>query len=168
MAALNDVIFLRILPEGQRDCVINVYNRNNIAVVEDVIPLPGMRARKLVACHVSNCLYIMNAVTSNTISVLRITKIDEHQFDMSTLIGELFLRDPDLTVTPNGCLILSRRNISRLSVIRIYDANGSLQHMISLSPKIAGFCNIIPKSNGNLVLVSNSVLGSNRTVLTQN
>ena len=42
---------------ADRDYFINVYDRNNMVKVKDVIPLPGIHPKGLAACSVSNSVY---------------------------------------------------------------------------------------------------------------
>ena len=115
----------------------------------------------MVACSVSNCVYLLNADRRGP-SVIRITK-DEHQFKTSLWIKNLRLPTSDMgpiSASANGNLIiLSRQRSPEPTVVGIYDANGFVQHKIRLSPAIYGFryvSSVIQKSNGNLVLVSSN------------
>src|SRR5688572_14708602 len=61
---------------------IQVYDRNNMAVVKDVIALPeNMRTEDIAACNVSNCVYVGLLDQNRELqcsSILRITRDEEH------------------------------------------------------------------------------------------
>ena len=151
--------------------MINVYDRNNMAEVKDVIPLPRISPVDMAACSVSNCVYILDRERYCP-SIFRIAKDEDHHFKMSPWIYDLRLKVSNrgpISVSANGNLIiLSSQESSMFGSdwpmykpayvgIYIYNANGSLQHKIMLSPDIYGFRfvnSVIQKSNGNLVLLS--------------
>lgn len=133
---------------------VNVYDRNNVQAVKDVIPLPGRIPLNLTACSVSNCVYLLNRRQRFEVSVLRIVKGDDHQFNVSALITVPWLPHPSLSVTTTGNFILSRQREGCRAAVSIYNANGSLQHEVTLTSEIYRLSQIIPKPNGNLVLVS--------------
>ena len=60
LTTLKDEIFLLCSPLDGVGVVINVYDRNNMAEVKDVIPLPGILPGDMAACSVSNCVYILD------------------------------------------------------------------------------------------------------------
>lgn len=148
----KDEMFMLCKPNGQ-DYAITVYDIKNMAEVKDVIPLPGIRPRGLAACAVSNCVYLLNRKEFHLISVLCITKDAENKFTISPW-KNLWLPNPTISVTVDGSLILSRQRWGNLAVISIYNASGSLQRQLKLSWDISSFSDLIPKPNGNIVLIS--------------
>ena len=67
---------------------IIVYNLNNLAEVKDIIELPGLDLLDIAVCNVSNCVYVL-VQTSDFSAILRITKNEQHQFEISTWIEDL-------------------------------------------------------------------------------
>ena len=150
---------------GQRgqDHVINVFDRNNMAEVRDVIQLPGIRPGTIAACSISNCVYVCHVDLEELTkpdSVLRIKKTEEQPFTMSPWITDIMLPLVTISVSDHGSLITLSSYpgpISIYSIIRIYAANGFLQHEVLLYHHEVGLTsvdNVIQKSNGNFILVS--------------
>src|SRR6218665_2905953 len=143
-------------PRISTDFSIYMYDRNNITVVKDVIPLPKQRPDCMEACNVSNCVYTLQGRTY--IRILRITEDDEHQFNVTPLITDVLMptQHPTLSVAADGSLILLS-NLNLLHpVIRIYNMSGTVQREIRVAmlSDIPWIFRVIPRPNGNLVLVS--------------
>lgn len=160
---MKDEIFL-LCALRRKDAAINVYDRNNMAEVKDVIQLPGLRPDSISACSMSNCVYILNRNMNmdDHVSILLLARHDERWSTaegLSTLIKDLYLPSAKLRVAGNGSLILSGVESKRLVAIRVYDTNGSLQQKMCVPSDIYWDSPIIPKSNGHLVLVSSSING---------
>ena len=151
MTTLKDEIFL-LYKQLDGHYVIKVYNRDNMEEVKDVIPLPGTDAQLMTGCNVSNCVYIsLRQGDSLSLEVLRISRDAEQKFNVSPWINDRRM----MSVSANGSLIIySRLGGRHRDVVRIYKANGSLQHEIKLPRDIRAweYKNVIQKSNGNLVL----------------
>ena len=148
-----------------QDHVINVFDRNNIAEVRDVIPLPGMHPTTIAACSISNCVYVCNVDLeefSNSDSVLRITKTEKQLYTMSSWITDIQLKLRNISVSDHGSLITLSSYPGLASVysfVRIYAANGFLQHGVLLFHREVGLSsvdNVILKSNGNFIFVSDN------------
>lgn len=158
-AAMKDEMFMLCRPQDQ-DFAINIHDRNNVAEVKDVIPLPGISPFDIAACAVSNCVYVLTE-ESKCHSVLRITKDEEHKFSISPWISDLrqSCNLPKICVSANGSLlVLTQQDKPSPAVVSIYTAYGSLQHEIKLSYPTVNVriaYGVIPKSNGNIVLASN-------------
>ena len=131
--------------------VVNVYDRNNMAEVKDIIALPEqLLPVDIEGCNVSNCVYVLCLKSINP-SVLRITKDGEHQFNITPWISDVRPGISTISVLPNGHL--SVPNGHDPVVVSIYDANGSLMS----SQDIYGLefvDRVFHKSNGNLVVAS--------------
>src|SRR6218665_176662 len=56
----KDQLFLLCRPHHNFLFAIHVHDRNNMTQVKGVIPLPEIQPTTMVACSVSNCLYILN------------------------------------------------------------------------------------------------------------
>lgn len=159
VTALNGEIFILYGPSGQ-DAVIHVHDRNNIAEIKDVISLPGRCLGAIAACNVSNCVY---AYLGAVPSVVRITKDEEHQFNISPFINDsrIMQHCPTMSVSANGSLLFFLEEEREAPpTVAIYNANGFLQHEI-MFPQYAGemirlahLGDTILKSNGNIVLVT--------------
>ena len=160
MTTNKDEIFMLCSDQGDPDRIIYVYDRNNMAQVKDVIQLPRRNAKAIAACSVSNCLYVLY-MDNPGITMLRITKDEEHQFNISPWISDHKLSDANISVTANGSLIIaSNLQRGRPVLVSIYNADGFLQRKIKLLPDINGFeyvDSVIQKSDGNLVVVSESM-----------
>ena len=110
VTTMKDEIFMLCKQHGQDNIV--VYDRNNMADVKDVIELPGISPVEIAGCSASNCVYVLNE-ESHCHSVLRITKEEEHQFNISPWISDLRLPISSISVSSNGNLvILSRERIT--------------------------------------------------------
>ena len=153
---MKDEIFL-LCSRNSANLFINVFDRNNIEEVKEIIPLPRSRPVSLAACSVSNCVYVLNRKVHklNHVSVMRIAR-DGEQWVVSTLIGDLCMPKSMLCVAENGSLILSRDQSKLCDAISMYDANGSLQQTVRTPSDTGKLWKIIPKSGGNLVLVSHN------------
>ena len=124
----KDELFLLCTRQHNFVYAIQVYDRNSMTQVKGDIPLPEIhvQATTMVACNVSNCLYILND-KPHDLSVLRITQNDEHEFVISPLISNMRRRYDDLSVAANGSLFLSwQKAKEQRAVISVYDANGYL------------------------------------------
>src|SRR5688572_7033941 len=102
-----------------------------MAEVKDVIPLKGILTMDIyiAACIVSNCVYVLGFgqnADCHCLSVLRITKDEEHQFRIiSPWISGLRLSFSNLSVSATSKLILlSGQQGQNLPVLSIYNANG--------------------------------------------
>lgn len=151
---MHDEIFLLCKPQ-HGEYFINVYDRNNIAEesIKDVIPLPGLRPKSIAPCSVSNCVYVLNKKGRNHVSIMRIARDGGH-WVVSMLIREICLPRSMLSVSASGSLILVREQSKTIDGISVYDGNGSLQQTVRTPLGISRFWKIIPKSGGNIVLVS--------------
>src|SRR5688572_12557060 len=114
LTTMRDEVFM-IFQGGSR---LNVYDRNNMVEAKDVIPLPNRYLLDMVACSVSNCVYILNLATDGP-SIIRITK-DDDQFKVSVWITNL--RPPHhglgpISVSANGSLIILSREESPESTV---------------------------------------------------
>ena len=151
VTTLKDEIFL-LCYRPDRYYVIKVYNRDNLKEVKDVIRLPGTDAQHMTGCNVSNCLYISLRQGDSLIhDTLRISRDVDHKFNISPWIDDRRM----MSVTANGGIIIcSKRGGRHRDVVRIYNADGSLQHEMKLSRyvDVLTYKNIIQKANGNLVL----------------
>src|SRR5688572_22288243 len=104
--AMKDEIFMLCMLDG-KDYVINVYDRNNMVDVKDVIPLPGIRVppNGLAACSVSNSVYVQHEERQNKtwvcLSVWRITRDEERQFYVSPWLSDLRLDYSSISVSGN-------------------------------------------------------------------
>ena len=112
MTVMKDEIFM-ICKLNDEDCHINVVDCSNVAEVKDVIPLPGIYPKNIIGCNVSNCVYVHNKDEDKSIpdSVLRITKVQEHQFALSPWITT-DQRLSLVTVSANGNLITISRHLT--------------------------------------------------------
>jgi len=147
----KDELFMICKSENYDYYSIHVYDIYNMAEVKDVVPLPGTEPTAIASCSVSNCLYILNS-KADDLSVLRITEIDERQFITSPFISDLRRRYDAMSVADNGSLFLTRRKrCVQRAVISVYDRNGHLENETRLSSDVI---KVIPKSNGNFVVVS--------------
>lgn len=135
---------------------ISVCDSNYPYHVKDVIPLPEIYPECMAACVVSNCVYILYRKRRSHIRILRITRVGEHLFNITPFLTDVWMPNPrpTLSVSASGSLIFSRQQKNELPVISIYNADGSVQHQIRMYADIPKFYDIIPRSNGNLVLVS--------------
>lgn len=88
-AAMKDEMFMLCRPQDQ-DFAINIHDRNNLAEVKDIIPLPGISPFDIAACALSDCVYVLTE-ESKCCSVLRITKDEERKFSISPWISDLRL-----------------------------------------------------------------------------
>lgn len=155
VAALKDEIYVVGTQYfGESNYSILVSHRNDISEVFDVIQLPEGDPLSLTSCNEYNCLLLLNRKQWWQVSVSRITRDDNHQFCVSPVISYLYLPNPTLSVAANGDLILSKRRGENRAVISVYNAAGFLQHEMSVSTNIFRLRQIVPKSNGNLVLLS--------------
>ena len=153
VATLKDEIFvLGTQDQRSHDYAIYVYDRIDMADVKDAIQLPEGTPLSLDACNASNCVYMVHRRFTVTIS--RITRDDDNQFQISSMISGLYLPNPTLSVTANGDLILSRRRGEDRAVINVYSATGVLQNEMNVPMYISRLRQIVPKSNGNIVLIS--------------
>ena len=155
ITTMKDEVFL--LGKRGRHChTMTVYDRNNMPEVKEVVSLARLHPKSIVACSVSNCVYVLSIKRRYRCSIVRIASDGEHWSTKTPLISYLSLREPTLCVTANGCLIISGQQTEELAPISVWDANGSLQREIRLSDDILNvvsyFWHVIPKSNGNLVL----------------
>ena len=169
MATLKDELFVtyKSCKYMYPKVAINVYDCNNLAVVKDVIPLPTIFEHCMEACNVSNCVYILHRTAVNYIRVLRIARDDDHQFNVTPFISKVWMPNPNptLSVTAEGRLIFSRQQKDKRPVICFYNANGSFHREMTMRSDIPSFSRIIPKANGNLVLVSTN--DQTQTMLTE-
>lgn len=139
--------------------VIYVYNRNNMREVKNYIPIPLLHSEGMEACSLSNWVYVLGAIEEwNRFSVLRITKGEDGEFNISPWINDLELLLPTLSVSAIGSLIIlsMARTDSDPSAVSVFNSNGSLQQKIMLFQDIYGstyISRVIQRSNGHLVLV---------------
>lgn len=129
-----------------------MFTTGSIWQLKDAIQLQEGTPLSLDACNASNCVYMVHRRFTVTIS--RITRDDDNQFQISSMISGLYLPNPTLSVTANGDLILSRRRGEDRAVINVYSATGVLQHEMSVPMYISRLRQIVPKLNGNIVLIS--------------
>jgi len=123
--------------------------------VKDVIPLKDSDPAWMAACNVANCLYVgLRNKTSSYLSVFRISRDAEQKFTMSPWIQDHRGCISVMSVSANGNLIILSVQTGCPHVVSIYNANGSLQHEIMLSPvlNVLSYMSVIQKSNGNVVL----------------
>lgn len=66
----------------------------------------------------------------------------------------MHLPDPTMHVIANGRLAFSRIPYTNHSPLITCDANGSMQREVNLPPNVSWIWKTIPKSIGNLVVVS--------------
>lgn len=100
-----------------------VYYRNDIAEVKDIIQVPDGKplglAMALASCNALNCVYLLSRRHGCQVSVSRITRDDDHQFHISSIISDLHLPNPTLSVASNGDLInISRGGLHRDKCVR--------------------------------------------------
>lgn len=152
------------------DRPITVYNRNNMAAeVKYVRVQEGTRLQDIAGCSVSDCVYALGyreGILGG--AMFRITKDEEHKFNISPFINDIGQASYSISVSTNGNLMIlyDRRELNPARV-SIYDAKGCLQHNMMLSPDIllSGIWdNFIQKSNGNLVLVSKNQRGNKELI----
>lgn len=156
VVTLNTKLFMIWQSKVEDPFSIRVYERNNVTVVKD-IPLPGMNPISIAACSVSNCIYILNNEPDNC-SVLRLTIIDKPFVSQtSPFISNLQRQFIDLCIEANGSLVMSRKAIGEESsvtcVISVYRSDGELEYEIRFATRELVY-KVIPKSNGNFVIVS--------------
>lgn len=128
-------------PQLKGGC-INVYDRNNMAAVKNVIPLPGLRPHSIAACSLSNCLYILSRVRYNEYSTWRIARADEHWSTAALVVSNMYLPQPTIRVTANGSLALKWRPCRNVTPLITCYANGSMQREVKLSIDINLLLNI--------------------------
>lgn len=159
VATLNDELYMYCSYPFE---FINVYDRNNLNELKHVIKTEDTESsckwevfpQAICACNLSNCVYVLSkGQTWETHSVIRITKGDGHKFNFSPLINDLSRQNRSISVSANGSLILSRTERPD-ELISIFNSDGSSQRQIRLSADLFKVLRIIPKSSGNLVLVS--------------
>lgn len=156
MTTLKDEIFL--LYGLHTPHTVNVYDRDNMAEVKQIIPLPGTYSQHMSGCNASNCVYILCRSYGDLFSVFRISRDDEHKFHVSQWIKHNPRRSVFLmNVSANGSLAICSSGIGEhrnSNFLGAYDADGSLQHEIMLPTDmhVRIYKNVIKKLNGNLVL----------------
>ena len=168
MVTMKDEVYVHYKSWEYPRGAINVYDCNNLTEVKDIIPLPKIFEDCMEACNESNCVYILHRTAVTYIRVLRIARDDNHQFNVTPFISKVWMpnTNPTLSVTAAGRLIFSRRQKHKRPVISFYNANGSLHREMKLHSHIPScFSRIIPRPNGNLVLVSTN--DQKQTVLTE-
>lgn len=141
------------------DHSIYVYDRNSMSDVKDVIPLQDTNPTQMSACNVANSLYVcLRSKSCHRRSVFRIARDAEQKFTISPQIKDHRPCISKMSVTANGSLIIRSAQTGcpdvGLHVVSKYNANGSLEQDIKLSPDTNAliFTNAIQKPNGNLVL----------------
>ena len=83
MTTLKEEVFL-LCKQFDGYYVINVYDRDNVDEVKDVIPLSVAIAQNMTGCNVSNCVYIcIQHGYLHPRSVLRISREGKHTFNIS-------------------------------------------------------------------------------------
>jgi len=131
MTTLKDEVFLLCKQLDER-YIINVYNRDNMQEVKEVIPLPGTDAQFMAGCNVSDCLYIcVTQGDSIYPSVLRISRDEDHTFKISSWKTDdrvIWV----MTVSANGSLVILSSSGLRSSAA-VYNADGTLQREIDLA-----------------------------------
>lgn len=109
VAALKDEILMLCEVHRQADC-IEVHDRNNMAEVKEVIPLPGLRTYSIAACNVSDCVYILCRVRGHQFSIWRIVRDDDdHWSTASLVISDIYLPCPAMHVTAKGRIVFTRK-----------------------------------------------------------
>lgn len=164
-ATLKEEIFLTRSTSDQSPVDVEVYERNNMAELKDIIAISGLKVMNIEACNVSNCVYVLCRRTdeSNCLSVLRMKKDSEHRYNISTWISDLGFLHASISVLPNG--ILSVAHGYNPVALKHYDANGSL--VLSSDVSGLGFVDrVLQKANGNFVLATLN-LDKDETVLTE-
>lgn len=151
VTAMKEEIFLLCGEDDQKK--VNVYDRNNMAEVKEVIALPGIRPVDIEACNVSNCVYVLGLnMERKCPSILRMARDGEHhQFNILPWISGLKLPVYTLSVCAKGMLYVPQGE--NPAAVSIYNAIGSLASSVD----IHGFRyvdRVIQRSNGNLVLAS--------------
>lgn len=162
MTTLKDDVFLLYThPNGR--FVINVYSREDMEEVKEVIPLSGIvtEVQFMASCNVSNCVYVGLCRKEGNrdylaFEVSRIWKGVEHKFNVSPWINHSAYPCRMMTVSANGSLtaLSYYRDDYNDSVVCVYNADGSMQRRLWL-PKdtnVYAYSNVIQKSNGNVVV----------------
>lgn len=134
-----------------------VYDRNSLAEI-DAIPLPGVHPLIISACGISNSLFILNQKCPGKYSVLRILRDDTDMYHVQTLISDLPMKDPLMVVVSGGCFLTCRKKIFSSSRAIVYRADGTLKQKVLLPTHIDSLTKILPKENGNLILIASSDL----------
>jgi len=154
MTTLKDEIFL-LYKQRDGHYVIKVYNRDNMKEMKEVIALPGTDAQCMTGCNVSNCLYICHRQgDSCRLKVLRISRdAAEQKFNISPSWKTEHRRSMyKMAVSTNGSLVIFSHYIHSYAV-SVYNADGILQHeTVFPEVDISMHLDVIPKSNGNVVL----------------
>ena len=158
MTITKDAIFqLRILPNN--DHTIHIYNRTTTGThdVKDVIPNTRLRSSMDGSMQRGNCFYVgLRRKTYPCLSVFRISRDADHtcKFHMLPWIQDHKGCISMMSVSAKGSLIILTVPLRCPDVVSIYNANGSFQCEIMLSPDASAFIysSIIQKSNGNVVL----------------
>lgn len=135
--------------EQQQTC-IDIYDHDNLHTAKRVIQLPlyVWNPSKLVACSITNCLYILHqGGTPGCIEILR-ALLDE------TWITSSIQYFSTMSISADGSLILFQSPFRPPSTIKVYNTGGSLQHQMVLANHISHIESVLGKSNGNFVLVT--------------
>jgi len=146
------------------DQSIKICSRNDEDHEKDVIPLTktctySRIGERIAACNKSSCVYIGRLNVDCSLSVSRIYKDADHVFTIVPWLHETRHSIFVMAVSTNGNLItVSYQDGLHDTVISIYRDDGSLQHEMRLSSEtcrlavVFGYCNILEKENGNLIL----------------
>lgn len=131
---------------------VKVYQHLQALTAKQDFSLPGLFTLSITACGINNCLYTLNRESSG-FSVSRINL--GLQFQTSPCIAHLNLPNPVLSVSRNGHLIVwSNQSKPPETILRIYNANGSVTKELKLNPVLYGFTEVgqvMLRDNGNAV-----------------
>lgn len=104
-ATLKEEIFLTRSTSDQSPVDVEVYERNNMAELKDIIAISGLKVMNIEACNVSNCVYVLcQNDESSDCSVVRINKDGEHRFNTSSWVSDLRGPFNFIPVLTNGIL----------------------------------------------------------------
>src|SRR6218665_2152794 len=124
--------------EQQQTC-IDIYDHDNLPTAKRAIQLPlyVWNPSKLVACSITNCLYILHqGGTPGCIEILR-TLLDENECLIATWITSSIQYFSTMSISADGSLILFQSPFRPPSTIKLYNTGGSLQHQMELSNHIS-------------------------------
>jgi len=165
VTTMNDELF--VLREKRGEVSILVFDRSDITYEKDTIVQPGIHPLEIAGCSASNCVYVL-CKGSQYPSVQRITKQEDHQFNISPWISDMRLPMASISVSPISNLVILSRGLFKTQDIskqvrpnpahvKVYDPTGSLQHEIMLTADIISVRYVfdaIEKFNGNILLAS--------------
>lgn len=151
---MNNEVFV-LCREPDQHPHIDIYAHNDLKTAKRKIQLPDIKIPlKLEACSMTNALYVLHQMSRRT-EIWRVF-IDEHECRVSPWITCSNTLISKMSVSADGSVILFQGPDP--SAIKVYNADGSLQHQMELLNHISDLHDVVSKSNGNFVLVKKKSL----------